>query len=566
MPGLHVPPRCRLSVLRFTKWRLSVLLAFSILLFRLPAALGQTAPPEHRPLPTGPYRIAGTVVSAKGGNALAGARVALSDVKNPQNTGSFVTSENGRFEFHVTAGKFSLQGSKRGYINSGYNQHDQYWTGIVTGADVETENLVFRLSPAAALTGKVFDESGEPVRNAQIAVYREDRFSGIGRILQVGSAQTDDQGAYEVTPLTEGTYFVSVTAQPWYAVHPVSARAGSATPGLVDRSLDVTYPVTYYGDATEAEDASPIPVRGGDRLEADIHLNPVPALHLIFHDAGAGRYGITAPVLQKPAFDGMENVPNSGIEQVAPGVYEMTGVAAGRYVVRMPDSPGEMKAPTEVDLTSGQELAVSSGSSTSKVKASVQVAGEATLPTGLQIVLRNNKGRNVAVAQADPKGEFNLQDIAPGKYEVLAGSPNKAYSVVRIASEAGTTSGHTLEVPAGASLAVSLSLAAGSVTVEGFAKRAGKAAPGVMVVLVPKDPEANLELFRRDQSDLDGSFSLQGVVPGSYTVMAIENGWDLDWAKPAVLERYLPHGQTIAVGEQAKGSVHLPKPVEVETK
>jgi len=41
--------------------------------------------------------------------------------------------------------------------------------------------------------------------------------------------------------------------------------------------------------------------------------------------------------------------------------------------------------------------------------------------------------------------------------------------------------------------------------VEGTAKRAGTPFAGAMVVLVPEDPEDNADLFRRDQSDLDGT-------------------------------------------------------------
>jgi hypothetical protein len=106
----------------------------------------------------------------------------------------------------------------------------------------------------------------------------------------------------------------------------------------------------------------------------------------------------------------------------------------------------------------------------------------------------------------------------------------------------------------------------GSVRVEGFAKRDGKGAPGAMIVLVPKNPEANHDRFRRDQSDLDGSFVLPNVSPGSYTIIAIENGWDLDWAKPAVLARYLQRGQTIVVGDRSQTSMHLVGTVEVQTR
>jgi hypothetical protein len=86
-----------------------------------------------------------------------------------------------------------------------------------------------------------------------------------------------------------------------------------------------------------------------------------------------------------------------------------------------------------------------------------------------------------------------------------------------------------------------------------------------MIVLIPQDPETNRDRFRRDQSDLDGSFSLPNVSPGSYTLIAIEKGWDLDWAKPAVLARYLEHGQAITIRSQAGAkSVRLSEPVEVQ--
>jgi hypothetical protein len=133
-------------------------------------------------------------------------------------------------------------------------------------------------------------------------------------------------------------------------------------------------------------------------------------------------------------------------------------------------------------------------------------------------------------------------------------------------SEPNVTSGHTLSVAAGASLQATAVLVSGVATVEGVAERSGKPASAAMVVLVPNDPEANLELFRRDQSDLDGSFALAQVVPGSYTILAIENGWDLDWAKPAVIESYRQHGQKIAVRENTKGPMRLSAPVEVQPK
>jgi hypothetical protein len=97
-------------------------------------------------------------------------------------------------------------------------------------------------------------------------------------------------------------------------------------------------------------------------------------------------------------------------------------------------------------------------------------------------------------------------------------------------------------------------------------KREGKGFAGAMVVLVPEYPETNRDLFRRDQSDLDGSFSLRGVIPGSYTVLAIENGWDLDWSQPGVIAAYLKHGRKIEVVNQGSRPMTVAEPIEVQSK
>lgn len=555
MPGL--------ALIRFSIGRLFVLATACLVLSDYVAA--QTVPAERTLIPAGPYRIAGTVVNAKTGNVLARARVTIADAKHRQSMRSMITDDDGRFAFQVPAGKYSLDGLKRGFIEGSYNQHEQFSTAIVTGADLDTEHLTFRLAPNAVLAGKVLDEFGEPVRSAQVMVYRENHLQGVSRIHRYRAASTDDQGRYEITPLDEGTYFVSAKAAPWYATHPGTNEEGAASASVqVDSSLDVVYPITYYGDATEAEDAAPIPIRGGDRLEADIHLNPLPSLHLIVHTPEDTSQGVSLPILLKPVFDGFEQVENSNIRMISTGEFEVTGVAAGRYTVRMPDANGQMKEPTEINLSGGGELDVSTGNSTSQIKATVKIERAASIPEELQIVLHNRKGRMNAT-QVDAKGEAMFEDVTPGTYDIMATSATQPYSVVCIASEAGVTAGHTLNVPSGVQLSISLTLVGSSVTVEGFAKRAGKANAGAMIVLVPTDPEASLDRFRRDQSDLDGSFSMPNVMPGAYTIIAIDDGWDLDWSQPAVLAQYLKRGRSLVVEDRSPSFVRLSAAVEVQS-
>ena len=544
----------------------SIKAALAILCLSLGHLAAQVETHESTLIPVGPYHIAGTVVNAKAGSPLAHARVTIADAKRRQSIRTMITGNDGRFTFQVPAGKYSLDGQKRGFIDASYNQHEQFSTAIVTGADLDTEHLALRLAPNAVITGQVLDEFAEPVRGAQVTAYRENHFQGVSRIQRYRVASTDDEGRYEITPLEEGTYFISAKATPWYAIHPSASENGAAAaPPHVDPALDVVYPIAFYGDATEADDAAPIPVRGGDRLEADIHLNPLPSLHLIVHTQADTSEGVNLPTLQKPAFDGFEQVETSNIRMISPGVFELTGVAAGRYSVRMPDASGQMKEPTEINLSGGGELDVSTGNLTSQVKAAVQIEGGTSIPDELQLALRNRKGRTHA-AQVDTKGEATFGDVIPGTYDVVANSTTEPYAVIRVSSEAGAVAGHTLTVPPGAQMNISLTLRGSSVTVAGFARKAGKATPGAMIVMVPKDPEANLDRFRRDQSDLDGSFSLPNVMPGSYTIIAIDDGWDLDWSQPVVLAEYLKHGRTIVIGDRSPNTVQLPAAVEVQAK
>jgi len=115
-------------------------------------------------------------------------------------------------------------------------------------------------------------------------------------------------------------------------------------------------------------------------------------------------------------------------------------------------------------------------------------------------------------------------------------------------------------------LSVVVNVSQGATRLEGFARRGGKGVAGVMVELVPRDRAALDGLVRRDQSDSDGSFSLRDVVPGDYTLVAIEDGWDLDWLQPQVMARYLPGGIAVTVSDNPGKLLNLPEPVPVQTR
>jgi hypothetical protein len=76
-----------------------------------------------------------------------------------------------------------------------------------------------------------------------------------------------------------------------------------------------------------------------------------------------------------------------------------------------------------------------------------------------------------------------------------------------------------------------------------------------MILLVPRDFTGDPLSLRRDQSDSDGTFMLPQVPPGTYTVVAVENGWDQEWANPGVIKSWLSRGETIDASPNAGKTV-----------
>jgi uncharacterized protein (DUF2141 family) len=514
------------------------------------------------------YRVAGTIFSSTEGHPLARARMTLQDQHTGKTIQSMLTADDGHFEFlNVPPGKYPLVGAKRGYFTAAYDQHEQQFsTAIVTGvAGVDTEHLALRIAPLAQIFGQVLDEHGDPVRIGSIVtLWQDDHSSGVARTRRFTNEPTDDLGGFEFATLPPGTYFLSVSAQPWYAIHPHSNAVD------VDRSLDVVYPTTYYSGATESEEATPILVRGGDRLQLDLHLLPVPALHVLFRTP-TGQESFSTPMLFRHVFDDLDvPQPETG-QQISPGVFEII-TAPGRFRANLPATANTPTRSADLDIAQdNQELDLSSGETLASLTVTAEIPDGSQLPQPLFISLRDAKGRRTATQRIEAEGSATFNDLRPGKYTASAFAHNQAYAISSITpvgpgkARGKTIPSNAINVTAGSNLSVSLTLIGGSSTVQGFVQTNGKPFAGAMVVLVPAHPEAHVEFFRRDQSDLDGSFALPSVVPGTYTAVAIEDGWDLDWSKPNVIARYATHGQKLTIPADTK-TVHLPAPVELQPK
>ena len=518
-----------------------------------PPSMAQQASVQHD---AGTYRISGRVVDAQGGTPLARCVVEIVDVKHGFGSRTVLTGEDGRFLFEgVSPSKYRLSASKHGFVTQSYEQHDEFSTAIAVGPGLVSEDLLFKLAPGAILAGTVTDESGEPVRQAQVKLFRDQDADGIRSTRQQAITNTDDRGAFEIANIGPGAYFLSASAQPWYA-RQVQGMTGS-TPD--DAALDVAYPTLFYPDVTDADAATPIPIKGGERLQTDFIFHAEHAMHLRIPmtEAEIKRgYGIS---VSRSVFGEPENLP---VNMSSDGSGAMVdGLLPGHYDVTMTKNDGGRQSETHfsADVT-GDSAQVSDEENKTNVTVTGRViSNEGKLPLGSGMALVARHSRSGSFAQVNDAGEFTF-NVPPGSYEVL-GRINHHY-LATVSATGASLVGRVLTVKAGATPRLQVLLGSSYGQIDGTVMHDGHPASAAMVFLVPDHPGENTILFRRDQSDSDGTFTLPGILPGHYRVIAIERGWELEWAKPSVLAPFLVKSRQVDV----RGNDHLQGTIELQTR
>ncbi len=463
----------------------------------------------------------------------------------------------------------------RGYSLQYFEHHDPYATAIAVGPDLNSNSLVFRLQPDATLEGTVTDDNNDPVQYAMVRFFQRSTEQGLQKTEPVNQTQTDDQGHYHVGHLEPGTYYLAVSARPWYAQNFRNApsydqagkdNASQLAPQHDATNLDVTYPLTFYAGALDSAAANPLQLAPGEHVTADVSLHAVPSLHLRVHTGSAEGPGLGRmifPRVWQRLFEGyLDSVANAPDSWVAPGVIEISGLAPGHYIIEVPSSTGvSEKGSTrgwyrEIDLAGDADINVSDSPGFANVSGTVLFP--AHVPAHASIQISDAATGESFHSEINQQGEFDFKsdNVRPGKYLISLDAAG-GFSLIKIAATGAAVSGRSLDIGSGANVRISGIATQTAANVSGTAVREGEPFAGAMIVLVPQDPKNNLPLFRRDQSDSDGTFTLANVVPGQYSVLAIANGWDLEWANPAVLQPYLRNSQTIQVPAGGKLDVKV---------
>ena len=519
------------------------------------------------------YRISGVVVDALGNVPVARAQVSI--FRDNEQT-SMVAGNDGRFMFEgLAAGKYSLRAAATGYLDEAYNQHGAFSVAIVTGEGQDTEHLIFRLHPQAVISGRVTDEHGEPVRSAQVALFASDLMRGSHAKFMRAQTQTNDLGEYRFAHLAPDKYYLAVQALPWYAQSRLSARMGQdpgslgnggpslsvSGPGVdSDPILDVVYPITFYPGVTDERSSAGLVLRAGEKEEANITLEAVAATHLRLtglNSDAATSFGVGA---SQRVFGTFSFGLNEVFGQVAPGEYELAGLPPGELTLIVTTNKANewTSRSIEVDSRSPGTMDGAALSATAKVAGRVFLPG-AKAARGGSLSLMSTSATTLpgVTTRLEEDGTFSFSSMQPGTYRIQVNLPPGDYYVQKVVAKEAKTSGREIVIAGGNEVDLTVTLGQGQGQVTGVVQLEGKPAAGVLVLLVPESGQEMEEDSRMDESDSDGTFSLGGILPGDYVLLAIKDGWDLEWSNSDVLRPYLSAGQkmSIAANQSVKVTV-----------
>jgi Carboxypeptidase regulatory-like domain len=526
-------------------------------------ALVALAQQTNTAVPDPGLRIGGSVLDAITGLPLPGTRVIIAPVNKRDAFTVAVTGEDGRFTFpNLALGKYTLTAQHRGYLTQSFNQHGQFSSSIVVGPGLDSSNLAFHMTRESAISGTVMDEEGLGVREAQVLLFQSSTTDGRRETRERSATMTDDEGHFHWAHLTAGKYFLVVMATPWYASYPqttsTTAQAAVIADNLPRSPLDVAYPLTFYPGVTDESAATPILLGKGEKVSADVTLHAVPAAHLRVTMENPDQLHSAFASLEVNLFNGTRVQAPTQSNQLA-GVVEISGIAPGRYATQIHAwSNAQVRTLQERELTAdGGGVIEKPLAARAQVGATIRFEPPSAAPAKLALQLRDKNSTQVFGVPASGKGEIEFgQGLPPGSYEVSVQGGQELY-IQSMQATGARLNGRTLEIKGDAAVRLTMVVAQGMGEITGTVLRGDKPVAGVMIVLVPADPGNNRVLFRRDQSDSDGTFRLAGVVPGRYTLLAINDGWELEWANPAVLKKFMAQGETLAVETKGKYSVKL---------
>ena len=521
-------------------------------------------PPKPEIRPEDRCSIEGRVLSAATGEPLRKAQIQAALMNSRNNASSYATISDAEGHFSITKlepGQYHISVSRNGYTNTSYGQRKANGPStplsLSTGQNVR--DVVFRLTPNAVISGRVFDEDGEPMErvNVQVRLYRY--FRGERQLMPAGGAMTDDLGEYRIFGLAAGRYFLSATYRSgWF--NPAQDRSAP-------KPEEEGYAPTYYPGTTDSAGAAPIEAAAGTQLRGiDFTLKKTRVVRV--------RGRVVNTITNRVARNTMVVLRSRGLmggfggergtRLDNRGEFDIRGVAPGAYIITAMWRDGESNYDAHQALDIGStdvenvSLIITPGV---RVNGRVRFeAGTDANPTQVHIallsrsVITGNMGKGTQIKE---DGSFTFENVSPDTYNVNVFAPPGFYvKSIRMGGQDALESG--LDLSAGAADAIDVLLSPNGGEVEGAVTNSKQQpASGTAVVLIPDSHRDQRQFYKNSATDQNGHFSIKGIAPGNYKLFAWE---DIDPGAaedPEFLKPYENKGQAFSIEEKSRHNAQL---------